>query len=480
MKKILVLFAVTLGLVSCDLTTPPEIYLDYDKALSTYEGLDDATAVVYSAFRSEGWYGLTTTLYPDVMCGNCVAGVPITTGRGMSYQQWSFTASGGFSIYGSAYANILRCNNVIFKIRNQASSYLSDEVSQQDLNNLLAECLFVRAYSYFDLVRWYAQPYAVAKNAPQGSAYSLGTPLVSEDPDKSVIDKPARAATVENYAAIVADLKEALAVISPTYVRAGVYDTKCAVSMGAIEALLARVYLYMEEWDLAKTHATNVINSGNYMIADATEYQTFWSNTVWDATGEIIFGAYVSQVEGSLNSSPGALTSPDGYGDVRVSNDLLKIMEDGDVRKTMLRTSDMYSGYYWPNKYQGKDGGPIAYSSIPLIRISEMYLVRAEANYNLKDLNAATEDINLIASKRNAKEYSVVTGDDIFNERRRELAFEGHIFHDYKRLQKDLVRTDIVEGQSNQNIPADSKYWCMPISESEIDVNPSLVQNPGW
>lgn len=480
MKKILVLFAVTLGLVSCDLTTPPEIYLDYDKALSTYDGLDDATAVVYSAFRGEGWYGLYTTLYPDVMCGNCVAGVPITTGRGMNFQQWQFTKSGGFSMYGQAYANILRCNNVIFKIRNQADSYLSDEVSKQDLNNLLAECLFVRAYSYFDLVRWYGKPYVVAKAAAEGSAESLGAPTVSEDPAVSVLDKPARDKTVNNYANIVKDLKEALEVIDPSYVRADVYDTKCAVSVGAIEALLARVYQYMEEWDLAKTHATNVINSGKYEIATAEEYKTFWSNSVWDNTGEIIFGAYVSQVEGYLNSSPGGLTNPDEYGDVRVSNDWLAIMDDADVRKTMLRTNEKYPDYVWPNKYQGKDGGPIAYSSIPMIRISEMYLLRAEANYRLGDNSAATNDVNMVASNRNAKEYASVTIDDIFDERRRELAFEGHIFHDYKRLQRDLVRTDVIPGQENANVPADSKYWCMPIAESEFDVNPNLVQSPGW
>ena len=51
MKKILLLAAVTLGLVSCDLTTPPEIYLDADKALSTYSGLDGAAAATYMAFR---------------------------------------------------------------------------------------------------------------------------------------------------------------------------------------------------------------------------------------------------------------------------------------------------------------------------------------------------------------------------------------------------------------------------------------------
>lgn len=485
MKKIFLLAAVTLGLglVSCDLTTDPEIYLDTEKALATYDGLDDAAAVTYSAFRGEGWYGLYTQLYPDVMCGNCVAGVPINTGRGMNFQQWTFTKAGGFTIYGSAYANILRCNNVIFAIKNNSETYLKEEgVTQQDLDNIMAECLFVRALSYFDLVRWYAQPYAIAKAAAEGTPESLGMPIVSEDPNVSVIEKPARAKAMDNYANIVSDLTTALDIIDPSFTRAGVYDAKCSVSYGAIEALLARVYLYMEEFDLAAKHATNVINSGEYEVADAKTYQTFWSDATWEASSEIIFGAYVSQVEGSLNSSPGNLTHPDEYGDIRVSNDLLVLFEDSDVRKTMLRTSDAHQGYYWPNKYQGKDGGPIMYSSIPMIRISEMYLVRAEARLRgaSKDVSGAMSDLNVIAANRNATPYSVVTLDDIFNERRKELAFEGHIFHDYKRLQRDLYRTDIISGQENANVLKDSKYWCMPIAESEFDVNPNLVQNPKW
>lgn len=485
MKKIFLLAAVTLslGLVSCDLTTDPEIYLDTDKALETYDGLDGAAAVTYSAFRGEGWYGLYTSLYPDVMCGNCVAGVPLNSGRGMNFQQWTFTAAGGFTIYGNAYANILRCNNVIFAIKNDSEKYLKEEgVTQQDLDNIMAECLFVRALSYFDLVRWYAQPYQVAAAAPEGDVKSLGAPIVSEDPNVSVLEKPARATTVKNYENIVSDLTTALDLIEPGFVRAGVADQKCAVSEGAIEALLARVYLYMQEYELAEAHATNVINSGNYAIASVADYQTLWADQNWNATPEIIFGAFVNQNEGGLNSSPGNLTHPDEYGDIRVSNDLLVLFDDADVRKTMLRTSPDYAGYYWPNKYQGKDGGPLMYSSIPMIRISEMYLLRAEARLlgPSKNQAGAMSDMNVITSNRNAQAYNTVTLDDIFNERRKELAFEGHLFHDYKRLQRDLVRTDIISGQSNDNVPKDSKYWCMPFAESEFDVNPNLTQNPGW
>ena len=486
MKKILVLFAVTLGLVSCDLTTLPETSLTPEIALGTFEGLDGAAAVTYAAFTSESWYGLNLQLYPDVMCGNCVAGVPMNSGRGMSWQQWNFTAAGGFSMYGNAYVNILRCNNVIFKIKSEPETYLSEKgVSQQDLDNLMAECLFVRAYCYFDLVRWYAQPYAVAKAAAEGTPQSLGAPIVNENPDISVLDKPARATAVANYQNIVSDLKTALDIIEPGYTRKNVYDTKCCVSEGAIEALLARVYLYMEEFELAATHATNVLNSGMYEIASANEYANpadsyygFWNETTWSEVGEIIFGAYNGPAEGS--TIIGNVTSPEDYGDIRVSEDLLALFEDGDIRKEMLRTSNEHSGYYWPNKYQGKDGA-IAFASIPMIRTSEMYLIRAEARLRgaNPDINGATADLNVITSNRNASPYATVTLDDVFNERRKELAFEGHIFHDYKRLQRDLARVD-VSSDMNKDVPADSKLWCMPIAESEFDVNPNLVQNPGW
>lgn len=489
MKKIFLLAAVTLGLglVSCDLTTLPETAMDSDKALSTFDGLDDAAAVTYAAFRSESWYGLDMQLYPDVMCGNCVAGVPKNTGRGSNWQTWNFTVAGGGPVFGSAYANILRCNNVIFAIKQNSEMFLKEDgVTQQKLDNIMAECLFVRALSYFDLIRWYAQPYAISSTAAEGTAESLGMPITSEDPNVSVIEKPARATAEDNYKAIISDLTTALTIIDPMYVREGVYDAKCAVSVGAIEALLARVYLYKQDYVNAEIHATNVINSGKYQIADATEYLTFWGDATWEGSDEIIFGAYVSQQEGSINSSPGNLTDPsgDGYGDIRVSEDLIKLFDANDVRFTMLRTASDFAGYYWPNKYQGKDGGPLAYSSIPMIRISEMYLVRAEARYMQSNVNGALSDLNVITANRNAEPYSTVSVDDIFDERRKELAFEGHIFHDYKRLigtryERDLVRTD-VPSQINKDVPVTSKYWTMPIVESEFDVNPNLVQNPGW
>ena len=487
MKKIFILAAVALGLVSCDLTTPPTTTVTDEVALENYAGLNKASAVTYVALASESWYGLDLQLYPDVMCGNCVAGAPLNSGRGMSWQQWNFTVSGGFSVYGNAYINIKRCNDVIYAIKTNADKYLSEEgVTKQDLDNLMAECLFVRAFCYFDLVRWYAQPYAISSVATEGSVEALGVPIVKENPAESVLDKPARALVADNYTNILNDLKTALELIEPGFLRPGVKDVKCAVTPAAIEALLARVYLYMQDWANAETHASNVLAMG-YSVASASEYVSMWTDEAMSASDEVIFAVYFDTTESS--SLIGNITDPDEYGDVRVSEDLLALYEANDVRKTSLLAPASFPGFYWPAKYQGK-GGLLAIPNVPVLRTSEMYLLRAEARYMQLNHTGAISDLNVIAENRKATPYSTITYADIFNERRKELAFEGHIWHDYKRLiatdyqggatpGETMNRTD-VSSPINASIDFDSKYWCMPISESEIDVNGNLVQNPNW
>ena len=114
-----------------------------------------------------------------------------------------------------------------------------------------------------------------------------------------------------------------------------------------------------------------------------------------------------------------------------------------------------------------------------------MYLNRAEAIARGASVSGVTADADLkvITSNRGAADVTA-TISSILLERRKELAFEGHIFFDYKRLigtryERDMVRTDVAS-EMNKDVPVDSKYWCMPIAESEFDVNPNLKQNPKW
>ena len=502
MKKIFLLFAaVTLiGFSSCDLTELPETATETDKALATFEGLDQASCVVYSGVR--GNYGLSLSLYPDLMCGNCVTGDPIDTGgRGSFAHQWNFTVeNGGMSVYASCYGSIMMCNNVIHKIKTQPEVYLAEEgVTQQDLDNLLAECYFVRAFMYYDLVRWYGQPYRVIKQHYDPSRPAaeqdlvpevLGVPIVKEDINENVLDKPARRHVMENYEYIIADLKAALQLLDPNFTRAGVKDTKSMVSLGAINAVLSRVYLSIQDWANAEFYASEVINSGAYAIANANDYKTFWAEATWTNIREVVFGVYVDQQEGVMNGGPGSLTDPtNGYGDVRVSNDLLSIMDEDDVRYTMLRTTKDYADYKWPNKYQGKKGMTINHSSVAIIRISEVYLNRAEARLRQGLTDAAMRDVNMVRENRGVELFEAedMTLANLFDERRRELAFEGHIFHDYKRWNadgqgKNLDRTDtnLPATSKDNDIDANDKRWTMPISRDEQNVNGNLQQTLGW
>ena len=202
---------------------------------------------------------------------------------------------------------------------------------------------------------------------------------------------------------------------------------------------------------------------------------------------ETIFEVYVSQSDGSSSSLGDYLTAPEtasgaGYGDVRVSNDLLSLYEESDVRLTGLtKTNAQYPGYRWSTKYPGK-GGQLAYNNVPIIRISEMYLIRAEALYRGATISGVTalDDLNQVATSRGASAYSQVNIDNLFNERRKEFLFEGQVYFDMKRLQRSLTRTDYDLDPLTKDIDFPSYRWAFPIPENDILYNSNLVQNPGY
>ena len=100
-----------------------------------------------------------------------------------------------------------------------------------------------------------------------------------------------------------------------------------------------------------------------------------------------------------------------------------------------------------------------------------MHLIRAESNLREgTSLGLSPEDeINALRGRSNAQPIIGLTLEDILQERQRELAFEGHRFHDAKRLKEDI-----------DGIPYNADRLVMPIPQDDIDTNPNLVQNPGY
>ncbi len=488
MKKIILAFAgLALVLSSCEdfLTKEPPMNQSDALALSTFQGLNEATNGNYIGFAS--WYGETFPLTFDLMCGNAMVG-PVNTGRMRSEPAWNYTPTATLGIWSGGYNVILGCNKVLEAIEKNEFSR-DNSVTQADINNVKAENLTIRALAYFDMVRVYGQSYSYIKdNGITGDA-ALGVPVVTVD-DLSA--RPARATVAEVYEFIIKELEAAEKLMAASYQRADVTDLRATITLPVIQAAMARVYLEHQDWQLAADYATKVIKNSSFKLLSGSKYVEMWSgNTDVPATtgNEILFEVYISKNDGTSSGLGDLLTAPAvsggaGYGDVRVSNDLIVLYDDSDVRLTGLtkinKFQDTEGKYRWSTKYPGKSG-QLAYNNVPIMRLSEMYLVRAEAIFRGASVSGVTAlaDLNQVATARGAQPYGNATIENIFAETRKEFLFEGHVFFDMKRLQLPLNRTDFVLSL-NKDIPFPDYRWALPVPKHETDNNKNIRQNPGY
>lgn len=475
MKKTVIygLSALMIGLSSCDgfLTEEPVVSQSNEITLSNYDGLAKATLGAYTFMNDGEWYGANFVLSCELRAGNAKnpTNTDFTSGRYINEYSWNYTSSSTSNLWKYAYFAIASANNVI----NNTDGKESQDVTTQDLNNLKAEALFIRALGHFDLVRLYAQPYTSAPQSP-------GVPvmLVTE------LGLPSRNTVAEVYAQVVEDLLLAESIIEDGYTHEGVSDKFASASKPAIQALLSRVYLYMGEWQKAADYATKVIDSGQFNMFTADQLPSIWGQDVASDNGEVIFEIYGSK-QNEYNEyweDIAWLTFPDGYADVASTNDLRSLYEQGDVRGTLFRSHEKAPDHFWTTKYPGKDlSVRPTYNNIIVLRLSEMYLNRAEALARGAKIPGATADSDLqkITSNRGASTVPA-TLDNILKERRKELAFEGHLIYDMARTGTPLHRVDYEGAANAKDIDFPDYRWALPIPKKETDANPNIEQNQGY
>jgi len=473
------MFITSVGLISCNdfLTEDPEMKQSNELTLSDYKGLDKATSANYGYLYDDTWYGANFILSAELRSGNAKnpTMTTFTSGRYTTEYNWAFADSYNSGPFVYAYRLIAGANNVINNLEDKTST----SVSQADLNNLKAENLFLRALGHFDLVRTYAQPYTYQPN-------SLGVPvlLVTEN------GLPARNTVAEVYNQVVTDLLEAESLIGDGFVRSGITDKLATVTKEAIQGLLSRVYLYMGEWQKSADYATKVINSGKFNMYTADELEDIWTLNIAEEGKEVIFeifGAKANEYNGyweeiSWLTSPGT-GAGDRYSDVASSADLRNIYDDNDVRGSLfITTDDAPADHWWTSKYAGKTDDRPCVNNIIVLRLSEMYLNRAEAIVNGASVAGVTtaSDLKVITSNRGASD-ATPTKTGVLLERRKELAFEGHHIYDLARNQLSLSRdVDYTGAPTAQYIEFPSWRWALPIPKPEVDANPNMVQNDGY
>lgn len=472
MKKY-ILFAISafaaLSVVSCDdyLTEEPTTSQSDVLTMSTADGIANAVMGAYAPLSDASWYSGEYILNFEMMTsdGRRYPGSAHDSGRYTEAYAINWTPNSTYGLWGTAYYAIASVNSILESI--DAVSGIDDATK----NNYKAECLFIRALSYFDLVNVYALPVG---SAVTSDTKDLGVPIVTHT-DLSA--QPARNTVDEVYDQIFADLNEAESLMDESYERTGT-DTKGFASIYAIYALHSRAALYHEDWQDAADYATKVISSGKYSLWTADELSTAYTQDV--GGNEVIFEIYDSNTNSfnGYHDDISNLTSPNGeYGDCGASQDLVDLYESGDARLDLI--GEFSDEGYATLKYAGKGAGTPDVNNTIVFRLSEMYLNRAEAVINGATGSSAVSDLATIASARNATAQSAtLTG--VYLERQKELAWEGHLWFDLLRTGRDMTRTDVPDTQTPTSLESTSYKWALPIPQREFNVNPNLVQNYGY
>jgi hypothetical protein len=390
----------------------------------------------------------------------------------------------------------------------EAGALVEPGDEQADYNNVLGQAYAIRAYSHFSLLSYFS-PDLTDDNAPG---------VIAVDFVPTIDQTLGRNTTGEVFAAINADLDQAANLISPDFADP-TYMTRDFVT-----ALRARIALYRKDYNQADQFAAQLIDS--YELATPEEYRSIFWEDVNIANTEVIF-----KLARTLNDSydgQGATGSPfaggwaganfafvdatiDGSPYFEMGRTLFNLLADDttDIRYDVNVGDDAIINEAYPDvtqddwyetdiipitKYPGVEGVQPLMNDLKVFRVSEMYLIRAEAAAANGDLAGAANFIKQVRDARFGAEQPapVFTSQQeafagVLEERRVELAFEGHRWLDLKRLgaeanaqiDRDPLDCEITGACT---LPVDDYRFTLPIPLVEINANPVIAeqQNPGY
>ena len=439
----------------------PPTSLTPTQALGTEADLLVALRGAYAGMRGVDLYGRTVPVLGDIMADNAYQH-NLNTNRYTVYNNYTFNTTDGnaLGLWNTAYTVILRANNIIN----------SGVAGSANVDQYKGEAYAIRALNYFTLVRYFARPYT---DNPAG----LGVPVtLSYNPDA----KPPRNTVAEVYTQIIDDLNKAYTLMTK-------FTNSSQFSKYAAKALLAKVYLTMGDKTNAKAAALDVINNGGFTSLTTANHAAYWaSGIVRTDKLETLFEVSSDAVANLAFDALSYIYSQAGnYGDLVVSDELYAKFDAADVRRALYPVVPRPAnppGASIPtvNKYPVINGD---LSDTKVLRLSEMYLIAAEASLPGNEADALTY-VNYITSRRSAPAIASTGAtllEDILTERRRELAFEGDRYLDLMRLKRDVVRSTNYPA-SARNIPYSNFRRILPIPQTELDANPAIrtQQNPGY
>lgn len=451
-KKILSILAVgALFFTACtkklEQTDPQTLPIDI--ALGTDANVKKVLIGGYDAMSSGNLYGGNIQLFADLLGANGeIQWVgTFNTYREIFNKNMLTTNPNVTGVWVAGYNAINIANNVLTALT---------VVNAADQNRVKGEALTIRAAMHFEMLRLFAKDYRDGTPAS-----NPGIPIMLV-PTNTVgeITYPARSSVNDVYTQIITDLVEAEGLVPA---KNGVYFNKATVS-----GMLARVYLQMGRWadarDAANRGIATATSNGFGLLTDFTAIFNSGVNTPED-----LFTIQVSDQDGGNNLHLFYSIPEFGArdGDIEINDKHLDMYELDDLRFYF------YLGLGAPRTAKHFD----IYKNVKVMRLAELYLIRAEANLRAGTSVGATPlaDLNRIRTRAGMLPLGAATLDQIYLDRHLELAFEGHAIHDIRRFGKTVDGLTTVDGKAIN----DSRI-VFPIPQREINVNKTLTQNQGY
>ncbi len=440
-----------IGACADQLDLQPAQSVDQEIALNSDANIKRVLIGAYADLRDEDLWGGRTLLYAEMLSANGEIRWEGTFNQPREVYNKSIFTNNSFvtDTWLRAYSAINVCNNILEVI---------NLVDEADRDRVRGEALFIRGAVYFELVKLYGLPYAAGNTGT-----NLAVPLVL-NPTREVSeeDQAPRNTVEEVYQQVVSDLETAEDLLPETN---GFFARNYVAS-----ALLSRVYLQMERFADARDAANRAIDlataNGKGLV---NQYMEAFNNEA--DTQEDLFTIQVNAQDPD-NSMHLFYSTPEfggRDGDITILSSHINQYEPGDDR---LEQFVVRAGETRTDKWREQ------FRNVKIIRLAEMYLTRAEANFREGTSIGATplEDINRIRLRVNLPEKTSLSLDEILQERKLELAHEGHFIHDSKRTRREIQDNNTPTLQ----YPYDDPKLVFPIPQREMDANSSLIQNPGY
>lgn len=359
------------------------------------------------------------------------------------------------SLWSSAYNMIYMVNSLLEGLSN------SQQISEEVRNQLGGEARFVRAFTYFYLVNLYGEVPLVLTTDYESNS------LAARDSQEKV------------YEQIVLDLQDAVENLSSGYLQ----GERTQVNQNTAIALLARVNLFLQNWEKAESLSTQLISQNNtYEILENLD-QVFLANSreaIWQLTPK---GS--GSVLTNTNDGASLLFHPifSFLAQFKLSPSFVASMKEEDKRLNNWIGFHQGTGNYYAFKYKIQNSTEAITEYSMVLRLAEQYLIRAEARLMREDITGAIADLDIIRIRAGLEPVALINpsiGRDelltmILEEKKRELFTEwGHRWLDLKRT-----------GKAGEILGAGDPLWqetdvLYPIPEDELIKNPNLSQNPGY